>query len=64
MKQGATALHWSAAKGREELAKLLLDHGADVNAVDELDGCQLFLLRQMILSPWSNCLLSVGQKTK
>ena len=36
VKQESTALHWAAALGRLALARLLVDHGADVNAVDEL----------------------------
>lgn len=30
--QGLTPLHWSALSGRSDIAALLLDHGADVNA--------------------------------
>lgn len=29
-----TALHWAAKRGDAELATLLLDHGADVDAKD------------------------------
>jgi hypothetical protein len=36
IKQGSTALHWAAALGRGDLAALLVNHGADLNAVDEL----------------------------
>lgn len=31
---GATALHWAARKGNCEAVKLLLDHGADIDALD------------------------------
>ena len=31
---GATALHWAAYKGDAEMVRLLLDHSADVTAVD------------------------------
>ena len=32
---GATALHWACWKGYADLAKLLLDHGASLNAEDD-----------------------------
>ena len=32
---GWTALHWAARYGREDAARLLMEHGADVNAVQE-----------------------------
>jgi len=35
---GWTALHWAARFGREEAARLLIEHGADVNAVQEKSG--------------------------
>jgi ankyrin repeat protein len=43
MKQRATALHWAAAKGHEDVTKLLVEHGADVNAVDDLGWRPAFL---------------------
>lgn len=35
---GWTALHWAARFGREDAARLLIEHGADVNAVQEKSG--------------------------
>lgn len=35
--EGCTALHWAADKGHEAMVRVLLDHGADVNATD-IDG--------------------------
>ncbi len=35
---GLTPLHWAAFKGGFRVAKLLLDHGADVNAHDKFSG--------------------------
>jgi ankyrin repeat protein len=37
IKLGRTPLHMAAAAGKIELAQLLLEHGADVNAVDRID---------------------------
>lgn len=36
--QGLTPLHWSALNGRTDLAELLLDHGADINAREKYTG--------------------------
>ena len=33
--EGATALHYATEHGRRELVKLLLEHGADINARDD-----------------------------
>jgi ankyrin repeat protein len=38
---GQTALHIAAGKGHVELAKVFLDHGADVNAVAKVQGTPL-----------------------
>ena len=35
---GATALHWAAIYGRKEAARVLLEHGADVNATEIHSG--------------------------
>lgn len=35
---GLTPLHWSALSGRSDVAALLLDHGADVNARERYTG--------------------------
>ena len=37
-KRGHTALHWAARAGAHDLAELLLDHGADPNAVSLFTG--------------------------
>jgi ankyrin repeat protein len=37
-----TPLHWAAVYGQEEACRLLLDRGADVNAVDDCDDTPLF----------------------
>ena len=37
----ATALQWAVLQGRTEVARLLLDRGADVNAVNDLGGTAL-----------------------
>ena len=39
---GATALIFAAERGHEEVAKLLLDKGADVNAKDDFYGMSVF----------------------
>lgn len=44
---GATALHWAARTGNCEAVKLLLDHGADVDA---LDSAQMTPLQRAIMS--------------
>lgn len=36
--RGFTLLHWAAAKGDADVAKLLISKGADVNAQDEWEG--------------------------
>jgi len=36
--QGLTPLHWSALNGRLDLASVLIDHGADINAREEYTG--------------------------
>lgn len=36
--QGLTPLHWSALNGRKDLATVLLDHGADINARERYTG--------------------------
>lgn len=36
--QGLTPLHWSALNGRQDLALLLLEHGADINARERYTG--------------------------
>jgi ankyrin repeat protein len=40
-KRGHTALHWAARAGAHDLAALLLDHGADPNAVSRFAGSEL-----------------------
>ena len=35
--EGCTGLHWAAHKGNRDMIRILLDHGADVHAVD-VDG--------------------------
>ena len=40
MKQ--TALHWAAKHGKYEICRLLVDHGADVNARDIGDKTPLY----------------------
>ena len=35
---GLTALHFAANKGHVQLARLFLDHGADVNAAGKAQG--------------------------
>ena len=35
---GLTPLHWAAFRGGFKVAKLLLDHGADINACDKYSG--------------------------
>ena len=40
-KNGMTALHWSAKKGRASTAKVLCDNGADPNAIDNLGNTPL-----------------------
>jgi len=30
-----TALHWAASRGKTQVARLLLEHGADVNVRDK-----------------------------
>lgn len=37
-KDGATALHFAAIENRREIVDLLLEHGADLNAIDEEFG--------------------------
>lgn len=44
---GATALHWAARTGNCEAIKLLLDHGADIDA---LDSGQMTPLQRAIMS--------------
>lgn len=35
---GRTAIMWAAFRGRKELVKLLIDHGAEINAKDDWKG--------------------------
>ncbi|HMV41400.1 MAG TPA: ankyrin repeat domain-containing protein [Leptospiraceae bacterium] len=35
---GRTPIMWAAARGKKELVKLLIDHGAEVNAKDDWKG--------------------------
>ena len=35
---GTTPLHWAARKGHTDVAKLLIEHGADVNAKEDYRG--------------------------
>ena len=36
VQNGVTVLHWASGAGPTALVTLLLDHGADVHAVDEV----------------------------
>jgi len=63
MKQGATALHWAAAKGQEELVKLFLDHGAHVNAVDDLGWMPAFLAQDNGFHAITKILVAHGAQT-
>ncbi|MBX3179354.1 MAG: ankyrin repeat domain-containing protein [Candidatus Hydrogenedentes bacterium] len=36
--EGLTPLHWSALNGRADIAELLLEHGADINARERYTG--------------------------
>ena len=39
VQDGKTVLHWASGAGQTALVTLLLDHGADVHAVDEVGDC-------------------------
>ena len=43
-KEGYTPLHWSVACGQKEAAACLLDHGADINAIESQTGGTPLLL--------------------
>lgn len=53
---GQTALHWSAVRGANQVAELLLQEGARVNAAD-MNGYQVgFILFLLILNILALCL--------
>lgn len=47
---GKTPLHWAALKGYSKIVRLLLDHGADVNARDENEKTPLLLARNRAIA--------------
>ena len=44
-----SALCWTAEKGHEELLKLLVSSGANVNLADVTDKLNAYLLRQSLI---------------
>ena len=59
---GETALHCAAFWGRYEIAKLLIDHGADVNALTDRRSTPLHDAARMSNAKLARLLLEKGAK--